>query len=32
MVKSLTPDAKKGKIYVSTDYGKEILEKALNYS
>ena len=28
MIKCLTPEAKKGKIYVSTDYGKELLEKA----
>jgi len=27
MIKCLTPEAKKGKIYVILDYGKEILEK-----
>ncbi len=28
MIKCLTPEAKKGKIYQSTEYGKKILENA----
>jgi len=27
MIKCLTPEVKKGRIYVATDYGREVLEK-----
>ena len=27
MIKCLTPETKKGKIYIVTEYGKEVLEK-----
>ncbi len=31
MIKCLTPETKKGKIYVITDYGKDILEKVSKF-